>query len=230
MGLDFDYIIIHESAHEWWGNSVSCYDLADMWIHESFATYTESIYVECMYGTDTALKYINGKKNEISNKSPIVGVYGVNQDGSGDMYSKGSLFLNTLRHIVNNDAKWWSIIKCMSDTTFKFKNIGYQDVVDYFNRKTGMDLSNIFDQYLKHAKIPVLKYSLKRAGMGKFQLTYKWITDESRFSMPFHISTGAGTDQVITGTGDEQKTTLILGKKDAFKIRDDLGYFVVQKM
>ncbi len=147
MGLDFDYIIIHETAHEWWGNSVSCYDLADMWIHEGFATYTESIYVECLYGTDTALKYINAKKNEISNKAPIQGIYGVNQDGSGDMYSKGSLFLNTLRHIVNNDAKWWSIIKCMSDTTFKYKNIGYQDVVDYFNHKTGMDLSAIFDQY-----------------------------------------------------------------------------------
>lgn len=230
IGLDFDYIIIHETAHEWWGNSVSCYDLADMWIHESFATYTESIYVECMHGKDTALQYINAKKAEIGNKSPIVGIYGVNQDGSGDMYSKGSLFLNTLRGIVNDDAKWWRIIKGMCDTTFKYRNIGYQDVVNYFNAKTGMDLSLIFDQYLKHAKIPVLKYSLKRAGFGKYEFTYKWVTDEPRFGMPFHISTDSDSDMVITGTNVEQKTVLNLSKKDKFKILDNLGYFNTEKL
>jgi aminopeptidase N len=229
IGLDFDYIIIHESAHEWWGNSVSCRDLADMWIHEGFATYTESIYVECMDGYETALRYINAKKSSIGNKTSVVGVYGVNEEGSGDMYSKGSLFLNTLRHIVNNDKLWWSAIKGMCDTTFKFKNIGYEDVVNYFNTKLGMDLGPVFDQYLRHPKIPVLKYNLKKLTGSKYELSYKWVTDEPVFSMPFYVTTAKGA-VTMHATNELQKNTIILNKKEDFKIRDDLGYFETEKL
>lgn len=229
IGLKFDYIIIHESAHEWWGNSVSCYDLADMWIHESLATYTESIYVDCMYGPDTSLLYINAKRSTIGNKKTIVGKYGVNEEGDGDMYNKGMLFFHTLRHIVNDDPKWWSIVKGMCDTTFKFKNIGYQDVVNYFDQKTGINLSPVFDQYLRHAKIPVLDYSLKKAKGHTYTFSYKWITDENEFSMPFFISTGTGADIHITGNNNLQSTTVTLPNVKAFKIRDDLGYFNINK-
>ncbi|MDB5284345.1 MAG: aminopeptidase [Bacteroidota bacterium] len=229
IGLDFDYIIIHESAHEWWGNSVSCSDLADMWIHEGFATYTEAIYVECQFGSDTALKYINAKRSGVGNKGTVVGIYGVNEEGSGDMYSKGMLFLHTLRHIVNNDKMWWSTIKGMCDTTFKFKNIGYDDVVNYFNKKTKRDLSPIFDQYLRHKKIPVLQYSLKKIAGDHYEFSYRWETDEKYFSMPFFVATGDKEDKIFTGTNNLQRATIVLNKKNELNIRDDLGYFDIQK-
>lgn len=148
-----------------------------MWIHESFCTYTESIYVECTYDSATAQKYINAKKSHIENKFPMVGKYDVNEEGDGDMYSKGALFLNTLRHVVNKDELWWSIIKGMSDTAFKVKNIGYEDVVSYFSRQTGKDLSAIFEQYYKYPSIPVLEYSLKKMKKGEYELQYRWQTD-----------------------------------------------------
>ncbi len=110
VGLNFDFIIVHETAHEWWGNSVTSKDIADMWIHESFAAYAEAVYVEHLYGYDEAQRYINGKKSNVSNTRPIIGVYGVNNEGSSDMYDKGQLVLNTLRHVIEDDSLWWRII------------------------------------------------------------------------------------------------------------------------
>ena len=229
IGLTFDYIIIHESAHEYWGNSVSCYDLADMWIHESLATYTESIYVDCVYGADTSLLYINAKRSSVGNKKTIVGNYGVNEEGDGDMYNKGMLFFHTLRHVVNDDTKWWGIIKGMCDTTFKFKNIGYNDVVNYFNQKTGMNLSPVFEQYLRHAKIPVLQYSLKKVKGHTFKLSYKWRVDAKGFSMPFFASVTGNPDLHLTGTDALQEITITLNKEKDFLIREDLGYFNIDR-
>jgi aminopeptidase N len=223
IGLDFDYIIIHETGHEWWGNSVSCKDIADMWIHEGFCTYTESMYVECMFGRDTALKYINAHKSHVDNKSPIVGIYGVNEEGDGDMYSKGSLILNTMRSIVNDDVRWWALIKGMCDTTFKFKNIGYEDVVKYFNEKSGKDLSQVFEQYFKKSKIPVLEYSLKKKHKGEFELSYRWITDVTNFKMPVIISV-EGKEQHLQGTNGLQTTVLKMKRELDFDVRDDLEY------
>ena len=230
IGLDFDYIIIHESAHEWWGNSVSCSDLADMWIHEAFATYTESMYVECLHGYDTAMLYINAKKRSVDNREPIVGTYGVNEDGSSDMYEKGSLFLNTLRHVVNNDKLWWNLIKCMCDTTFKFKNIGYQDVVDYFNRKTAMNLSPLFEQYLKYPKIPVFEYKLTKTAKDQYDLTYRWVTDVKDFKMPVLISFTGKNDKRIQCTNDLQHLTIHLKRESDFKLNEDLIYFDDNKL
>jgi aminopeptidase N len=225
IGLDFDYIIIHESGHEWWGNSVSCKDIADMWIHEGFCTYTESIYVEYMFGYDTAMKYINAHKAHVGNKKPIVGIYGVNEEGDGDMYSKGSLFLNTLRSVVNDDKKWWSIIKGMSDTAFKFKNIGYEDVVNYFSTKTGKDLSAVFEQYLKFPKIPVFEYSLKKVKKGEFELSYHWVTDVAGFKMPVIVN----ANERLNSTNELQTTTIKLKKETDFKVSEDLEYIEVRK-
>ncbi len=230
IGLDFDYIIIHETGHEWWGNSVSCRDIADMWIHESFCTYTESIYVECLFGKDTALKYINAHKAHIRNSQPVVGIYGVNEEGARDMYSKGSLFLNTLRSIVNDDELWWSLIKGMSDTTFKMKNIGYEDVLSYFNHKSGKNLSAVFEQYLKNAKIPVLEYKLKKLKKGEFELSCRWVTDVQGFNMPLAVSTKENAQHWIDCSNNFQTTTIKLNKETDFKVRDDLEYIEVKKL
>jgi aminopeptidase N len=229
IGLDFDYIIIHETAHEWWGNSVSCKDLADMWIHESFATYTESIYVECMFDYATAMKYINAKKSHVGNKAPVVGIYGVNEEGNGDMYHKGSLFLNTLRHVVNDDTRWWSIIKGMCDTTFKMRNIGYEDVVNYFSKKTARDLSSVFEQYLKHPHLPVFEYKLKKVKRGEFELKYRWVTDVSNFDMPVFVSSKDGS-QVLNCTNQFQTTTINLRKEADFKADENKEYIEVKKI
>ncbi len=230
IGLDFDYIIIHESAHEWWGNSVSCRDLADMWIHESFATYTESIYVECMYGNAMAMRYINAKKPSVGNKSPIVGKYEVNEEGDGDMYNKGMLFLNTLRHVVNNDTLWWSLIKGMCDTTFKMKNIGYQDVVNYFNTKTGMHLSPVFEQYLRYSHLPVFEYQLIKTKGKWYQLRYRWNTDAKDFKMPVFITVTADKYHPISASNEWQTQQIHLNKEADFKVNNEWMYIAVKKL
>lgn len=229
IGLDFDYIIIHETGHEWWGNSVSCYDIADMWIHESFCTYTEAIYVECMYGYETAMRYVNAKKITVGNKNPIVGIYGVNEEGDGDMYNKGMLFLNTLRHVINDDRLWWSTIKCMSDTVFKMKNIGYDDVVNFFNTKTKRNWNAVFEQYLKHASVPVFEYSLKKVKAKTFELKYRWNADVKGFALPVFISTGGNAFNQLATTDEWQTTTLQLDKESNFKVNDEWMYIGVKK-
>lgn len=181
IGLLFDYIIIHESGHEWFGNSITSKDSADMWIHEGFTCYTESVYVECQYGYDKGQQYINGCKKNIENTSPIIGPYGVNEEGSTDMYEKGALFINTLRHIVNNDDKWWKTLLKYSET-FRHKIIDTETVVSFFNKETGMELTPIFNQYLRQAAIPVLE--LKKT---KGKLAIRWKADEAKFNMPVDI-------------------------------------------
>lgn len=230
IGLDFDYIIIHETGHEWWGNSVSCKDIADMWIHEGFCTYTEAIYVECMHGYETAMRYVNAKKPQVDNKVAIQGPYGVNEEGDGDMYNKGMLFLNTIRYVVNDDTKWWSIIKCMSDTAFKMKNVDYNDVVKFFNEKTGKNLSPIFEQYVQHAAIPVLEYSLKKIKGKEYELKARWVTDAKNFKMPVFIS-ATGKDYSPVGVSNDWSTQKISLEKEAnFKINDQWAYITVKKI
>ncbi|MBX7052118.1 MAG: M1 family metallopeptidase [Flavobacteriales bacterium] len=199
MNLPFDYIIIHETGHEWWGNSVTCRDLADMWIHESFCTYTEAIYVECMYNYDTAMTYVNALRNSVSNTKPIIGVYGVNREGHGDMYVKGMLFLNTLRHVVNNDDIWWPMIKNMSDTTFKMTAVNYDDVVTFFNQKSGLDLTRVFEQYVKHPSVPELEYCIKKK-KGKMIVSYRWKAQVEGFDMPIDVNIGDEHFRLKPGT------------------------------
>ena len=189
IGLLFDYITIHESGHEWFGNSITSRDIADMWIHESFCTYSEAIYVECLYGKDVAQVYVNALRNTVSNTEPMAGTYGINRPGHGDMYVKGMLFLNTLRNVVNNDDLWWSMIKNMSDTTFKYTTTDYKSVVSYFNEESGLDLSAMFDQYVKKPGIPCLEYKRKEKKNGYVEISYRWTTPDNKadFSMPVEV-------------------------------------------
>ncbi|MEO5776154.1 MAG: M1 family metallopeptidase [Flavobacterium sp.] len=181
IGLLFDYITIHESGHEWFGNSITSKDTADMWIHEGFTCYTESVYVECQYGSEKAQQYINGCKKNIDNLIPIISAYGVNKEGSTDMYEKGAMLLNTLRHIVNNDDKWWKMLLKYSET-YRHKIIDTKTVVNFFNTETEMNLTPVFNQYLRHSAIPKLEL---RKTKGK--LEFRWKTDEARFDMPVDV-------------------------------------------
>ena len=181
IGLLFDYIIIHESGHEWFGNSITSKDIADMWIHEGFTMYTEAVFIECQYGYDKAIAYLNGVKMNIANDSPIIGHFGVNKKGSGDMYNKGALMLNTLRHIVNDDAKWWALILKYSET-YRHAIIDTQTVLAFFNKETGLELGPVFEQYLRTTKIPALKLKRKKS-----MLEYSWDNANANFNMPVEI-------------------------------------------
>ncbi len=181
IGKLFDFIIIHESGHEWFGNSISSKDIADMWIHEGFTCYSESVFVECQYGLEKAQIYINGLKQNIQNDKAIIGNFGVHNEGSGDMYYKGALMLNTIRSVVNNDEKWWQMLLKFSKT-FRHKIIENKNVIAFFNKESGLNLTSVFEQYLKFKNIPILELKVK-----KKKLIYNWKTDVANFSMPIDI-------------------------------------------
>jgi aminopeptidase N len=190
----FDFIIIHESGHEWFGNAVSAADVSDMWIHEGWTTYLEVVYVEHMFGSDDAIKYVNGYKSKVGNKAPIITQRGIHRSPSQDQYFKGALFLNTLRSVMNDDKKWW---KLMRDTyqEFKYKNILTEDMVRFFNKETARDWTPLFDQYLRHAALPTLELKINDDGT----LGYRWKADEKAFAMPIRIGR-PGEWETITPT------------------------------
>jgi aminopeptidase N len=224
IGLDFDYIIIHETGHEYWGNLVSAKDMADMWIHESFCTYSEALYVECMYDYETAISYVNAKKPTVRNEYPIAGTYDVNEEGDGDMYNKGMLFLNTLRHIINNDSLWFFMLKDMTTHEFAYKTITANDIMFYFKRMTKMDLTPVFMQYLYHAEIPQLYYSLQKDKKNNYTFTYKWQTNVSNFQMPVMLGVGENIVR-LNGNDKLQEYNFAANKRDEVRILDSYLYF-----
>ena len=158
----FDFIIIHESGHEWFGNAVSAADRSDMWIHEGWTTYLECLYVEYMYGHDDYLKYTNALKKKVKNQFPIIAKRGVNATPPQDMYFKGALFLHTLRSVIDDDKKWFALIRDVYQH-FKYKNIMTEEMVAYMSKQSGKDLAPIFDQYLRHKDIPTLEIGVDLA-------------------------------------------------------------------
>ena len=181
MGDLFDFIIVHESGHEWFGNSITSKDVADMWIHEGFTCYTESVYLECQYGYEKSQVYINGLRRNVQNDKPIIGQFGVNNEGSSDMYFKGALLLNTVRHIVNDDKKWWAIVRKYSET-FRHKIIDTEMVVAFFSQESGIDLGPVFNQYLRHKDVPAIEIR-----KNKGHVEYRWKVDEANFKMPVDV-------------------------------------------
>ncbi len=178
VGMLFDFIIIHETGHEWFGNSITSKDIADMWIHEAFTTYSEAVYVECRWGYDKAMQYINGQSRMVENGKPIVGQFGVNfKPKSSDMYYKGALMLNTIRHIVNDDQKWWKLILDYSNH-FKHQIIEADDVISFFVEKSEVNLQPVFEQYLYYTDLPELQLETVKKGFE-----YYWKTDVKNFEM-----------------------------------------------
>jgi aminopeptidase N len=181
IGLTFDYITIHESSHEWFGNSITSRDIADLWIHEAFAMYSEVVYLECQLGYEKAIEYLNGLRYNVENDKPIIGSYGVNNEGSYDMYYKGALMLNTVRHMINDDTKWWKLLFDYYNT-FKHKIIDTETVINFFNKESAMNLTAIFNQYLQKTTIPKLELTVTN---GK--LDCRWYDVAPEFNMPIDI-------------------------------------------
>lgn len=181
-GLKFDYIIIHESGHEWFANNITYKDIADMWIHESFTCYSESLFVEFYYGKDAGAEYVRGIRKNIHNDKPIIGHYDVNSESSGtDMYFKGANFLHTLRQLVNDDAKWRTILRGLN-SAFYHQTVTTKQIENYLSQQTGLDLNPFFNQYLRDTRIPTFEYAFKEN-----TLKYRWTNTVSGFEMPLKV-------------------------------------------
>jgi len=182
VSLKFDFIIIHETGHEWFGNSLTSYDFSDSWIHEGWCTYAEAVYVEDQFGYNDAIKYLNGYKSKVENKFPMIGQPSVAHWPTSDIYFKGTLFINTLRHIVNDDEKWWAGVKAYT-TGFKKSHLYTTDVLNFFNQYFDHDFEKVFDQYLYYNNIPTLEISKKNG-----ELKYRWKSDVENFDMPIDVN------------------------------------------
>ena len=203
VGMKFDFIIVHESGHEWFGNNISMKDTADMWIHESFTNYSENLFVEYHFSKEEAEDYVIGCRKRIQNDIPIIGKYGLNQSGSGDMYYKGGNMLHTLRHIVNDDAKWRRILRGIN-RKFWHQTVTTEQVEDYLSSATGVELKTFFDQYLRTTKIPVFEYSIS----NDKTLNFRFINGVDDLSFPLKVVVNDApawltpTDQIQSKTFD----------------------------
>lgn len=223
VGLHWDYIIIHESAHEWWGNSISARDHADMWVHEGFAMYAEGLYTECQEGKDAATRYYVGLRERIKNDMPIIGHYGVDDVPlSEDRYYKGANMLNTLRQVVNDDAKWRRILRG-ANVMYRHRTIWGAQLVDYFSQQAGLDLHPVFAQYLTTTDVPVLEYRLSDGA-----LAYRWADVVPGFAMPVRVTLDSdGAFSVIHPTAVWQWTAARLANPAQFRV--DPNFYVIPR-
>ena len=215
-GLKFDFIIIHESGHEWFANNITYKDIADMWIHESFTNYSESLFVEYYYGKDAGAEYVRGTRKGIKNDSPIIGNYDVNNEGSGDMYPKGGNMLHTLRQIVNDDEKWRGILRGLN-STFYHQTVTTKQIEDYLSQQVGIDLNPFFNQYLRDTRIPTLEYFFKEGKLG-----YRWTNCVPGFNMPVKVTLD-GTEKSLNPTTEWNR---IEAKMETPKLEIDKNFYV----
>jgi aminopeptidase N len=218
----FDFIIIHESAHEWFGNSVTANDVSDAWIHEGFGTWMEGVYVECLWGYDDAITYLNGYQDKVGNEEPIIGPPGVNHWPTQDQYFKGALFLNTLRHVVDDDDAWWALVKEMAEH-FRHRNIWTTDVINFFNARLQRDLRPLFQQYLYFWDLPVLELAFEEDAVR-----YRWRADVEDFDMPVRVRAG-GDILTLQPTTQWQTAPLNGVAPQDWQPATDLFYIAVER-
>ena len=218
VSLKFDFIIIHESAHEWFGNAVSAAEQSDMWIQEGWATYLECLYVEHLFGYDDALKYTNGYKSKIANEEPIVIERGLARSPNQDQYFKGALFLHTLRNVIDDDAKWFKLIRDLYDE-FKYTNSMTEEHIAFVSKQLGQNMTPIFDQYLRRPALPLLELTFNDA---EKLVWYRWRADERSFAMPIRVGDPARW-QTIHPTA-EWKSLPWTASRESFKVATDLYY------
>ena len=216
-GLKFDFIIIHEAGHEWFANSITNKDVADMWIHESFTNYSENLFLDYYYGKTASADYVIGGRAIIKNDKPIIGEYGVNSTGSGDMYYKGANMLHIIRQLVNDDEKWRQILRAINQDFFH-QTVTTQQIESYLSQKTKIDLSCVFDQYLRDVRIPTLEYRIKN---NKIEYRYTNIIDG--FDMPLEVILG-GQSQKLYPTAKWQSQSI-----DSPSLEIDRDYYVFKK-
>lgn len=225
----FDFIIIHESGHEYFGNSLSVGDHAEMWIHESFTTYAEALYVECTQSLQKAQEYLNMQRKLIKNKYPMVGPMGVNFDQKDtDIYYKGTWMLHTFRHAIDNDPVWFKALKALC-TRKKLSIITTDEVIDFLEQQTGVDLQSIANQYLRYPAIPTLEYKVLAKSDKEWEIRHRWVADAEGFNLPVKMRFGTGTWQTIRPTR-AWGVTKLKPTGSWISINTDNGLFNVQQL
>lgn len=215
-GMLFDFIIVHESGHEWFANNITHNDVADLWIHESFTNYSESLFLEYHFDQEKAFEYIRGQRLNIQNKSPIIGKYGVHREGSSDMYDKGGNMLHTIRQIIDNDESWRGILRGLNKKFYHGITDSAQ-VENYISEQAGKDFSKIFDQYLRDIRIPTLEYFVKNN-----EMQYRWGNAIDGFDMPIKV-TIAGKTQWLSPTSQWEKMSLEVKNS---QVKVDANFYV----
>ena len=216
-GLLFDFIIIHESGHEWFANNITNKDIADMWIHEGFTTHAESLFIDYYYGKEASAAYVIGTRKRIQNEYPIIGDYNVNKEGSSDMYYKGANIIHMIRQICKGDEKWRQILRKMN-TKFYHMTVSTKQIEDFISSEIGWNLKPFFDQYLRDIRIPVLEYQIKDDSM-----IYRWVNVINSFNMPIEIIDG-DSKRWLYPTNSWKKTSV-----NSSKIDLDLDYYIDSK-
>jgi aminopeptidase N len=198
-GSKWDFIIVHESGHEWFANNITYKDIADMWIHESFTNYSETLFTEFYWGKEAGRDYVIGTRKIIQNESPIIGIYDVNERGSGDMYYKGGNMIHTIRQVINDDEKFRQILRGLN-ANFYHQTVTTAQIESYISEKAGIDFSKVFDQYLRGIKIPKLAHTI-----SKGIISYRWENVVEGFNMPVKVSID-GKEQFVFPTTEWKKS------------------------
>jgi aminopeptidase N len=218
-GMKWDYIIIHESAHEWFANNITTNDIADMWVHEGFANFAEGLFTEYYYGKKAGDEYVQGIRQNINNIKPVIGIYGVNHEGSSDMYDKGANLLHAIRQVIQDDLLFRKILRGLNKD-FYHKTVDSKDVESYISKKSGIDFSKIFDQYLRTTKIPKLEYKIENK-----KITYRWVNCVPGFNMPVRIE---GSETWLH-PAEAWKTTITSGEIQGKNLRIDRNFYITTK-
>ena len=213
-GLKFDFIIIHESGHEWFANNITNKDVADMWIHEGFTNYSENLYLDYFFGKKASSEYVVGIRKNILNDRPIIGEYNVDNPGSSDMYYKGANILHTLRQLVDNDEKWRNILRGLNKE-FYHQTVTTKQVEEYISKESGIDLTAFFDQYLRTTMVPKVEYSLADGNSLKF----RYVDIIENFDMPIIVVVN-GKEEWIYPTS-EWKTKKFPAAIETVEIKKD---------
>ena len=217
-GLKWDFIVVHESGHEWFGNNISAADVADNWVHEGFTAYSENLFTEWLFGRKAGAEYVIGTRTSVQNDKPVIAPYNVNAGGSLDLYYKAANMLHTIRNIVDNDSLWLRTLRGLNET-FWHRTVGTGEIEDYLIKSLGADLKPVFDQYLRTTRIPVLEYSLVRN-----KLTCRWTNCNSSFSMPVELVSGQTRIRI---TPSAKKTTRV--KWELPEVNLDPDFYAVLK-
>ncbi len=219
-GKKFDFIIVHESGHEWFGNNITAKDIADMWIHESFTNYSEALFLESLYGKKAADAYVQGIRQVIENDIPIIGPYNVNKEGSGDMYPKGANMIHNIRQLIDNDQKFRSILRGLNKT-FYHKTVTTAEIENYISTQSGLNLSKIFDQYLRHKDIPTFEYKINNN-----KLAYRWQTDVKDFNMPLKVTLRGNGEYTLIQPTTAWKEISIDSTVDKDSFKTDPNFYI----
>jgi aminopeptidase N len=224
-GLKWDFIVVHESAHEWFGNNITTKDVADMWVHESFANYSETLFITSEYGREAGNDYLIGTRKNIRNDIPIIGKYNVNEEGSGDMYSKGGNMLHMIRQIINDDEKFRQLLRGLNQA-FYHQTVTTAEIENYISRQAGIAFSKVFDQYLRNTQIPTLVYEVRQEA-GSLYLYFHWTDCIAGFDMPVKIQAGDGKTMWLH-PGTERRKVKLPGATIPEKIVDR-NFYVGEK-